>query len=63
MVHISRRGHQESGIGGGDVDSMTTGLESGPIPQKSVGYHLQRAGQLSRSEVGLLKDSSIGEQG
>jgi len=61
MVHISRRGHQEGGIVGGDVDRKTTRLESGPIPQKSVGYHLQKAGQLSRSEVGLLKNSSIGE--
>ena len=61
IVHISRRGHQEGSIGGGDVDSKTTRLESGSIPQKSVGYHLQRAGQLSRSEVGLLKDNSIGE--
>ena len=61
VVQISRRSHQESGIGGVDVESRTTRDVSGPSLQKSVGYHLQSAGQSSRSEEGLLKDSNIGE--
>jgi len=62
IVQISRRSHQESGAGGGDVESRrTTRYGSGTGPQKSVGFHLQSAGQSSRSEVGLLKDSNIVE--
>ena len=61
MVQISRRSHQGGGIGGVDVDSRTTRDVSGPGPQKSVGFHLQSAGQSSRSEGGLLKDSNIVE--
>merc|ERR1712181_196625 len=58
VVQISRRSHQESGVGGVDVDSRRATRDvSGPGPQNSVGYHLQSAGQSSSNEVGLLMDS------
>merc|ERR1712192_18452 len=61
VVQISRRSHQESVIGGVDVESRTTRDVSRPSRQKSVGYHLQSADQSSRSQGGILKDSNIVE--